>query len=176
MNFGRVLQTLSRFLDQHEIPFAVIGGIGLAAYGISRLTIDLDLVTDRSRQNEIISHLESLGYETINRSDGYSNHQHPESAMGGIDVVYIRGETLRAVFAQAQRLQGPGELEILVPSPEHLAAMKVVAMKNDPERALQDLADIRSLMTLPDVDREAIRSQFEKHDLMDRFHDLEKSL
>jgi hypothetical protein len=38
---------------------------------------------------------------------------------------------------------------LLVPRPEHLAAMKVQAMKNDPSRTFQDLADIQALLSLP---------------------------
>jgi hypothetical protein len=63
-----------------------------------------------------------------------------------------------------------------VPKPEHLVAMKVLAMKNDPGRTFQDLADIRILLMLPGVDREEIRHYFEQHGLRERFDDLERSL
>ena len=45
-----------------------------------------------------------------------------------------------------------------MPKPEHLAALKVTAMKNDPARAFQDMADIRFLLTLPGVDRIQIKN------------------
>ena len=54
-------------------------------------------------------------------------------------------------------------------------AMKVVAMKNDPSRTYQDLADIRFLLTLNHVDREHVRAQFEKHGLLERYHEFEAS-
>ena len=72
------------------------------------------------------------------------------------------------------------ELEIFpgarlpVPSPEHLIAMKVQAIKNDPTRALQDLADIQSLLTLSAVDEEQVRGYFLKHGLADRFEALQR--
>lgn len=66
-------------------------------------------------------------------------------------------------------------MKVPVPRPEHLVAMKVVAMKNDPTRTFQDMADIRFLAGLQGVDREEIRSQFEKHGLLERYRELEAS-
>ena len=173
MNFHRVLENLASFFDEREIRFGIIGGVGLAAYGIARLTVDLDLLLEREAQSEAVGHLESLGYDTLHRSDGYSNHLHSDPTMGGVDVVYVQGETARRIFAAARSLEGPGRQEILVPSPEHLAAMKVAAMKNDPARTLQDLADIRSLMRLPGVNHGEIQAYFEKHQLLERYLELE---
>ncbi len=175
MNFVRVLEGLARFLEEKEFLYGVIGGVGLAGYGMSRATVDLDLVLDAGAQEETIRFLESLGYETLHRSAGYSNHQHPLSEMGGVDLVYVRDETSRRIFEASRILDGPGGMRIPVPSPEHLIAMKIVAMKNDPSRAFQDMADIRFLIGLPDVDREEVRAQFSKHNLLERFHELETS-
>ncbi len=49
---------------------------------------------------------------------------------------------------------------VVVPSPEHLIAMKVHAIRNDPSRKLRDLADIQFLLRLPGVDLEQARSYF----------------
>ena len=48
-------------------------------------------------------------------------------------------------------------------------------MKNDPSRKYQDVADIRFLLGLPDIDREAVRAPFAKHGLLELFHELEAS-
>ncbi len=175
MDFVKVLTQLSEFLAERNYPYAVIGGVGLAGYGMPRATVDLDLVLDANAQAAMIRFLESLGYETLHRSMGYSNHRHAEREMGSVDLVYVRDETSRRVFDATRVLQGPGGLRVPFPSPEHLIAMKVVAMKNDPSRTYQDLADIRFLLTLADVDRGAVRSQFEKHGLLERYHELEAS-
>jgi hypothetical protein len=90
----------------------------LHAHGITRATADLDLVTVREAQGALVESLERTGYETLYRSEGYSNHVHADP----------------------------------VPKPEHLIAMKVQAIKNDPRRAFKDLADVQALMRLPEVD------------------------
>ena len=61
---------------------------------------------------------------------------------------------------------------IRVPRAEHLAAMKVQAMKNDPDRRLQDLADVRFLLTVSGVDLPAIRGYFERAGLLRDFDEL----
>jgi hypothetical protein len=145
-------------------------------YGLPRTTLDLDLVVDSAAQEDLIRFLESLGYQTLHRSSGYSNHSHPDLSRGKLDFIYVRGETSDTLFAGCRRARGPGDLEVPVPRPEHLAALKVLAMKNDPARTFQEMADIRFLLSLPGVDRKEIRAQFERHGLEGRFDDLEKSL
>lgn len=63
-----------------------------------------------------------------------------------------------------------------VPRAEHLAAMKVHAMKNDPGRAFQEMADIQVLLQIPGIDREEIRSYFVKESLEARFDEIRRSL
>jgi hypothetical protein len=140
---------------------------------MTRHTFDLDLVVDAGVQTELVAFMESLGYETLYRSTGYSNHLHTEHDLGRVDFVYVRDTTSQKLFDAVRHLDGPAGARIPVPSPEHLIAMKLAAMKNDPTRTFQDLADIRYLLTLPDVDRDYVRTQFVKHGLLERFDELE---
>ncbi len=70
MDFARVGRALLEFFAQRQVPAAVVGGFGLQALGIQRATFDLDLVTLRSGQAELVAYLESLGYETLHASTG----------------------------------------------------------------------------------------------------------
>jgi len=165
VDFARVINRVSNYFMNRDCPFAVIGGISMTAYGMIRTTLDVDLVTTGEAQGEFIEYLESEGYETIHRSDGYSNHTHPNPDMGQVDVVYVRGETSDALFADVRHVDGPDELLIPVLRAEHLAAMKIFAIKNDPSRTLSELEDIRFLLTLEGVDRNEVRTYFERHKL-----------
>jgi hypothetical protein len=172
LDFGIVLGMVSGFLDEQGFRYAVIGGVALAAYGLPRTTVDLDLIVEASAQDDLISFLESRGYETLNRLRGYSNHRHPDPLWGNIDFVYVGRETSQDLFSACRIAEGPRGIQIPLPKPEHLAALKVVAMKNDPDRMFQDMADIRFLLTLPGVDRYEIRDYFDRQGLRDRFDDL----
>ena len=176
MDFAAVLATMSAELEQHGARYAVVGGVALAALGMPRTTLDLDLATDSAAQPRLVGLLERLGYETVHRSPGYSNHLHREPERGRVDVVYVDGDTAQRLFSAVRRLPGFGGLMMPVAAPEHLAAMKVLAMKNDPARTFQELADIRFLLNLPDVDRDAVREYFARHGLLERFHDVERTL
>lgn len=174
MDFSRNLEDLKRFLDARHYRWAVIGGVALAVYGLARTTLDLDLVVDLDAQGELVSFMEDLGYETLHRSAAYSNHLHPNPMRGRIDFLYVRGTTREKLFAEAQTRRGPRGMPVSVPKPEHLIAMKVLAIKSDPSRTFQDLGDIRYLASLPGVDHGEIRSHFEKHGLLDRYNELER--
>ncbi len=82
--------------------------------------------------------------------------------MGRVDFVYIDETTAAQLFPTATSREILPGWSALVPRPEHLAAMKVRALVNDPARRHQELADIRRLLELPGVDRALIRSYFER--------------
>jgi len=162
-------------LEENECRYAVIGGVGLAALGMLRTTFDLDFVVESQAQEDIIRFLESRGYETLHRSSGYSNHVHTDADFGAIDFVYIKGETVRLLFESVRSVEGPSGYRMPVPHPEHLIAMKILAMKNDPERIFREMEDIRFLMGIEEVNRDKVKQYFEKHGLLKQFHELEET-
>ena len=175
MELAAAVGEVREFLDREGIPFAIVGALALHTYGYSRATNDVDLLVGRNAQDGLIAFLETRGFETLHRSDGYSNHLHVDPALGRLDVIYVDEDTRGKIFADA-RLASLGGMSVLVPKPEHLAAMKIHAMKNDPSRAFQEMADIQFLMRLPGVDRDQIRGYFEKSGQVERFDELERSL
>lgn len=152
-------------------PFGVIGALGVAARGFSRTTFDVDIIAPRRVQADLVAFFESEGLRTEHRSDGYSNHVHRDPKIGRIDVVYVDGETAETIFAGVSMFPGPGGVDIPVPRAEHLAAMKLFGIKNNPQRVLQDLEDVRRILQLPDVDADEVRAYFRRYgleDLLDR--------
>jgi hypothetical protein len=176
VNFGTVLGTLSEFFEERGFLYAVVGGVAIAAYGLPRTTVDLDLAVESRAQDDLILFLESRGYQTLHRSTGYSNHKHPDPDWDQLDFIYVKDETSRQLFAGCRILPGPGGRRMPVPQPEHLVAMKVAAMKNDPGRTFQEMTDIRFLLQLPGVDRAMAASYFERHGLRDRLDEIERTL
>jgi len=167
---------VAAFLDGKGYPCAVVGGLGLHAHGRSRATFDLDLVTRSGAQEPLVAFLEEVGYETLHRSEGYSNHSHPDPEWGGVDIVYVDEETARQLFSSCTRSLKLGSREVPVPSAEHLIAMKLQALRNDPSRELQDLADIQYLLGLPETDRQKVRRYFERAGMTDWYDRLVERL
>ena len=174
MNFKDIFHMLIDFFEQEKIDYALIGAFALKAYGYNRATQDVDIVTHSRFQDSVVAKLESIGFETIYRSSGYSNHVHPLRGMGRIDFVYVQGSTADRLFQNTRNLLVLGDIRLPVVSPEHLVALKVFAMKNNPQRSLREMADIQYLLKLPGVNVEEIRDIFKKYGLMDKYHELVK--
>lgn len=174
MDFAKTLEQLCLFFKREQLPFALVGGLGLQAYGLSRATFDLDLVVATTAQPRLVPYLEGLGYETLYCSRGFSNHLHANNSLGRIDFVYVDEATSTQLFAGPLKMWALGNLSVPVPKAEHLAAMKVHAMKNDPTRTFKELADIQFLMKLPGFDEEELKRYFENAGLLERFHELKK--
>jgi hypothetical protein len=175
VDFVKVLDIVTRFLDQRGCRYALVGAFALSAYGFSRATQDIDVAVDVGVRRDLISFLESLGYETLYSSEGYSNHFHPLPGMGRVDCIYLGEPTATTLFANATAVPILGKT-IRVPRPEHLAAMKVLAMKNDPTRTFQEMADLQRILGLPGVDRDEIRGHFERYGFREKFDELRKLL
>lgn len=176
MEIRQALETMIGFFRREEIPFVVVGAVALHGYGLSRATYDLDFLVDLEDQPRLVEFLESLGYRTLHRSAGFSNHAHPLAARGAIDVLYVQGETRDQVFASASEREVLPGVTAPVPRPEHLVAMKVHAMKNDPDRLLQEMSDIHFLMQVPGIERSEVRESFAKRGLLDRYEEIRRSL
>lgn len=148
----------------------------MSAYGYVRATLDLDFAIDADAGDEVVAFLEQAGYETLHRSRAFSNHLHPDLALGRIDLLFLYGETAAQVFGATRRLPSLAGLDLPVPSAEHLAAMKIAAMASSPDRMFVDLADVRHLLTIPGLDRAMVESQFEKRGLGSLYRELKNRL
>lgn len=175
MRFDGVLETIFGEFERESIRYVVIGGLAMQAWGYSRFTRDVDLAVDRNEQDRVVAFAESLGYETLHRSDGYSNHLHEDRDWGRVDFMYVDPETAARLFSAATIKSIVGEISAPVPSAEHLLAMKALAMKNSPQRVLVDSPDVQFLLRVPGIDRSSVRDYFARHGLLELFDAIDKS-
>lgn len=171
MDFARVLGEVAGFLEREQARFGLAGAVALQAYGIARATTDLDLIVEERVQPSLLVFIDSLGYERLQVSEGFSLHLHPDNAWGRVDFIYLDSGTADRVFAEAIKTRFGG-VEAMVASPEHLAAMKAQAIKSNPSRLHKDLADVQALLQVPGVDVARMRGYFEKRGLAREFDDL----
>lgn len=106
-----------------------------------------------ARKARYLAFVDSLGYERLHVSEGYDHTA---------DLLFTRAVKNR-IFAG---------VEMPVPSPEHIAAMKVQAMKNDRTRTLKEMADVQYLPQLPGVDEAEVRRYFDEAGLSERFDEI----
>ncbi len=172
MNIKGVLENLLDFFDKEEIDFALIGAFALQAYGYVRATQDIDFVVRGEGQERVVRFLELLGYETLYRSKGFSNHVHQLASLGRIDFLYVEAETAGKLFSGTKPTLIFEGLSVPVVRPEHLIALKIFAMKNDPERSFREMADIQQLLSLVEIDVDEVKGYFEKYGQLEKFYEL----
>lgn len=175
MQFDEVLRTFAAFFERERIRYALIGGLAMQAWGQTRLTKDVDFVVDLAARDRVIAYAESIGYETLHVSDGYSNHLHQDEGFGRVDFMYVSGMAADMIFGAAVRKPIVGEQTLPVPSAEHLAMMKGLFMKNVPRREFADGDDVCVLLNVPGVDRAAVRDYFARHGLSRQYDGIEKA-
>jgi hypothetical protein len=69
-----------------------------------------------------------------------------------------------------------GDISLPVPRAEHLAAMKIHAMNNEPERTFQEMADVLFLLRVAEIDEDEVKGYFEKQGLIEKYHEIKKIL
>lgn len=131
---------LTSHLERHEIPFCLIGGLALAAWGVARYTADADLLTmdPRILDPGFWSHWEGTP-PRITKGDA-------EDPLGGVvrlpgpprqDLILGRGAAARIALETCERSEA---FPCPVASPVGLILLKLEATSP------QDAADILALL------------------------------
>jgi hypothetical protein len=162
MDFKKTIGFMAAFFEKEKIDFALIGAFALQTYGYVRATQDIDFILRKKDQARTTAYLESLGYETLYRSSGYSNHVHSLRELGRIDFVYTDDRSADILFRQCVKSSHWEGVMLPVISPEHLIALKVFAMKNDSTRIFREMSDIQEILRVTGLKAEVIRHYFEK--------------
>jgi hypothetical protein len=174
MRFDEVLRTFSEFFEREGIRYAVIGGLAMQAWGFSRFTNDIDIVVPRAERDRVLGFASSLGYDPFYVSEGFSNHKHDDRAWGRLDFMYVDETTAAKLFDTAEPRPIVGDAIAPVVRPEHLIAMKLLAVKNAPDHRTGDAMDIDFLYHLPEIDRALVREYFARYGLLDLLHAIER--
>ena len=138
---ARIVSTL----DAAGIPWAVIGAAALAVHGISRSTLDLDLlVTDaRALDRTVWADLEATAAVDVRRGDaddplaGVIRFEGPGERT--VDLVVGRSPWQRDIIARSETIEG-GALPLRVARPADLVLLKLYAGGS------QDRWDIEQLL------------------------------
>ena len=149
------------------MPLILVGAFALKAYGLSRMTGDLDLLTGKDFQNQVETFLTGLGFEIFSVSPGFAGALHPPG--GRVDLIYVNRKTLEKFLGEARPEEifpgviFPGVI-FPVPSPRHLAALKVFAVSNQPERLDREWADLSWMVAQKLVSWEEIRKLAQRYE------------
>lgn len=139
------MKTPFDLLAESGVRLLIIGGHALQAHGYARLTIDFDAAIAAADERTLLRFLESADWHEVFRTPAFGKYL-PRGADGPVlDVMFVDAATFQKLWDQSVKFEwGPHCLR--VPALPHVIAMKLHAIRNNPERELKDLADIFELL------------------------------
>lgn len=145
MKVSEALKILTDRFRSQKIPTVLIGGMALYAYGGARVTTDVDFLLSDDHVKNVMMVLEKEGYKVKQKHDLFVRFEKPGLTLAAIDFVFVDEETFSTIQKEGRIMTMAG-MEFVVPSIQHLIALKLHAIKNNPSRKDKDLADVVGLI------------------------------
>ncbi|QTA87044.1 hypothetical protein [Desulfonema magnum] len=174
-----ILEIISENLTRRNIPFAVIGAMALAAYGLPRYTADADFLTESRYQPKLLLLMEKLGYTCRQKTDTFAQFDSEMGVLGYADFMFISSESGKDMLRRRVVIRDAmARASYPVIQPSDYIILKLMAVANNPDRSLKDEADILELLKL--YSKNLISEIFEPlnteriRDFADRFRQTER--
>lgn len=159
---------LARDAGQEGLPFLIVGGHAVNAYGYLRTTLDADLLVPEGRADEWRAFWERRGYRCFHASDAFLQFRAAvPSVQFPVDIMIVSEATFSSMSESRHCLE-IGGARMDVPDPLHLIALKLHALKS-PSRASRDrdVSDIAGLVRSCGIDTRGV----EFRQVMERYGD-----
>lgn len=153
MKYQYVFQLFSDISKKKNIVFVLIGGFAVNYYKYARQTLDVDFIIKKDDFDKILVLLEDAGYKIDYSQEVFSRLTSPDKPlMMDIDFMFVDEETISKIIKDGKKTNIAG-CDFLVPSLEHLIALKLHAIKYNPGiRLAKDIADIINLARINNFD------------------------
>ena len=171
------LDDLSEALARPNLHVLLIGGHALQAYGITRQTLDIDWITSDEDIAVIRKIMIEKGFGILAQTENFLRFHHQKTGVMDIDVLLVDRKTLQIMYDAGTDYRY-GNMQWRIPSPLHLIALKLHAIKNNPRRESRDVADILDLIRLTEnkISVEDLHQLCRKYGPEGIYQRIEKSL
>lgn len=158
MKYKTVFDLIATEFKKAGIDYVLIGGFAVNAHHFSRFTEDVDFMIAEEDASKVAPVLKNLDFELFHEHKNFMRWKaSSEYSKILVDLVFTDRVTLTKVLREGLEATVQGCL-MRVPSLEHLLAMKLHAIKQQPERREhKDWLDIMELITVNKVDVRADR-------------------
>jgi len=153
MSYKNVFHLLSDISKKTGISLVLIGGFAVNHYNYTRQTIDVDSLIKKEDFQKILELLEASGYKVDYSQEAFVRLiSDKRPLLLDIDFMFVDEETLAKIIKDSQKTSIAG-YEFIVPSLEHLIALKLHAVKYNPKlRLAKDIPDIINLININKID------------------------
>jgi hypothetical protein len=141
------LDILAESIAAESLRMLLIGGYALHAYGVARQTADVDCLAPDEVVARLDRALKAAGYNCIAQTENFRRYRSSSVYLMDIDVLSVSSETYNklSIASQTSLIQN---LHFRIPSLLHLIALKLHAIRNNPNREARDLGDIAELIRM----------------------------
>lgn len=155
----KTLGVIIENLKHAEIPVAVIGALALGSYGLPRFTADIDLLTAGRFWGRVEPVMNRLGYTCFQKTESFAQFDSEMGIYGRADFMFVETGEGEALLGRRHDIRN--ELSGVTPviQPTDYLILKMMAVANNPDRALQDEADIALLIDA--MQKNALPAEFE---------------
>lgn len=164
-----ILKNVHLAAASRGLQFVVIGGHAVGARGFSRATGDIDLMIRNCDREEWKTLLTGFGYQIFNDQAAFIQFEAPKVGLWPIDLMCSSDKTFASILAASTPARF-GDVELPVPTIQHLIAMKLHALKSrEPDRMGKDRIDVTELLRIANltVDSEEFRQLCMKYGSME---------
>jgi len=173
-----ILRTISLYSDGQGMPFLLIGGHAVNAYGVQRQTGDIDLIVKSSQRKEWEELFSKIRYQSDQSDCRFIRYRPDTIAAWPIDLMLVDDETFGKLYSDA-RTTDLGVVAVKVVSPKHLIMLKLHALKvYQQHRYAKDYNDVIQLLrhACPELRNEALRDLCVRYADVALHEKLEKDL
>ena len=169
----KIVGTIAEKAALAGLPFIVIGGNAVNAYGYSRTTVDVDLLvreTDRRKWDELIV---PLGYRAHQIQRVFHMYNPIPDGWAPVDLMLVNEGTFTKLSQNTRETELGGAI-VRIPSLRNLIALKLHALRFGGEhRHTRDFLDVIELVQLNQVNLAApeyveILERYATSDIADR--------
>ena len=146
-----IFHLISDVTEKEDASCILIGGFAVNYYRVTRQTADVDFLITKNDFNKIIILLEKAGYKKGLIQENFAQLKSTQLSLLDVDFIFVDQDTLTKLLKESQKIE-IAKQKLLVPSLDHLIALKLHSIKYNPElRLTRDLPDIINLIKINEI-------------------------
>lgn len=145
MKYHSVFNLISKILKQTKASCILIGEFAINYYKVTRQTVDVDFLITNDDFKKMLVLLKKEGYEQDYIKETFIRLKNNAKNLMDIDFMFVDKTTLDKIIKDGKKID-IANCEFIIPSINHLIAIKLHSIKHNKIRETKDLPDIINLI------------------------------